>query len=101
MAVPWLDPEVDSFIQAYWNTDVREIGTSESARKDIRWRGKYDEMRSVLLDVILRRSMRPREWSDLCNVQVDTQRDVREDALDFWNWLFDEEPLPARGPPKE
>jgi hypothetical protein len=97
--VPRLDDRIESFVMSYWDTDLREDDTSLFAREDLRGRGLYDAVRHFLLDVILRDAVTPDEWGDLVNVRTDTQNDVRADALGFWEWLFDGEPLPGfRGP---
>jgi hypothetical protein len=68
----------------------------------MREQGIYDAVRRFLLDVILRDAVTPEEWARLCNVHVRTPAEVRDDANDFWEWLFDGEPLPGvrgqRGP---
>ena len=98
-SVPWLNDRVRRFVIAYWDTDVREDDTSAFARNDMRKESIYDEMRSFLLDVIQRDAVTPEEWARLCNVHVRTRADVQEDARDFWDWLFDEEPLvPTENP---
>ena len=90
-----LDDRIESFTLSYWDTDTREGGDSASARDDLRNRGLYDPVRRFLLDVIQRSTLTPEEWARLCNVHVRTPEEVRDDARDFWDWLFDEEPLPG------
>lgn len=98
--IPWLDDRVEDFVSCYWNTDVREDAASSFARDSMRKQGIQDAVRRFLLDVILRDAVKPEEWGDLCNVQVRTREDMRRDATHFWDWLFDEEPLPRGGGPR-
>lgn len=93
--VPWLNDDIENFVKGYWDTDLREDDSSAFARDDLRRRGLYDAVRRFLLDVLLRGAVTPEEWGDLVSVRTDTQDDVRADALGFWEWLFDGEPLPG------
>lgn len=95
--VPRLDDLIESFVMGYWDTDVREYGSSAAARDDLRGRGIHDAVRRFLLDVIQRDAVTPEEWARLCNVHVRTRAEVRDDANDFWEWLFDGESLPGTG----
>lgn len=100
--VRWLDDRVERFVGTYWDTDVREDFPASDAREYLRIDGITDTVRRFLLDVIQRDAVTPEEWRDLCNVTVDSRDDVRADAYEFWEWLFDGEPLPGihgrRGP---
>ncbi len=98
--IPWLNTAVETVVRGWWDTDVREIGSSSDAREDLHSRGVYDAVRRFLLEVILRDAVTPEEWGDLVNVRTDTQYDVRADALGFWEWLFDGEPLPGISSPR-
>lgn len=97
--VPRLDDRIESFVMGYWDTDVRGVGSGSEARHDSRVRGIYDAVRRFLLDVIRRNAVTVEEWGDLCNIQVDSMGDVRADAEEFWDWLFDGEPLPGTSGP--
>ncbi len=92
-----LPDAVEAFVESYWNTDVCEDGSSALARRSLQDRRIYDAVRRFLLDVIQRDAVTVGEWGDLCNIQVDSLGDVRADAEEFWDWLFDEEPLPSSG----
>ena len=100
--VNWLADSVEEFIECWWNTDIREDGASDQARSSLRRRGSYSAVHRFLLDVVQRNVVTPEEWARLCNVRVRTPAEVRDDANDFWEWLFDGEPLPggsgSRGP---
>lgn len=101
--VPWLDERIEDFVACNWDTDVREHCASSFARGAMHKEGIYDAVRRFLLDVIQRDAVTPGQWARLCNVAVRTSEAVREDASDFWGWLFDDEPLPeseGRGPPR-
>jgi len=95
--IPWLDDRVERFVGLFWNIEVREYPRSSEARHDMRLDGIHDAVRRFLLDVIQRDAVTPEEWGDLCNVQVRTRAEVRDDANHFWEWLFDGEPLPGAG----
>lgn len=97
--IPWLDDRIEDFVSCYWNTDVREDATSAFARASLRQQGIHDTVRRFLLDVIQRDAVTPNQWRDLCNVTVDSREDVRADALELWEWLFDGESLPGAGRP--
>lgn len=98
--IPWLSDAAETVVRGWWDTDVREVGSSQDAREDLRSRGAYDDVRRFLLDVIQRDAVTPEAWARLCNVHVRTRAEVRDDANDFWEWLFDGEPLPEGGPPR-
>lgn len=101
-SISGLDDRVRRFVVAYWDTDVREDTSSAFARESLREQGIHDAVRRLLLDVIQRDAVTPAAWARLCNVHVRTRAEVRDDANDFWEWLFDGEPLPegvpTRGP---
>lgn len=97
LIIPWLNDAIETVVMGWWDTDVREAGSRGDAHKDLRSRGVYDAVRGFLLDVIQRDAVTPEEWARLCNVHVRTRAEVRDDANDFWEWLFDGEPLPQVG----
>ena len=68
----------------------------------MREQGIYDAVRRFLLDVILRDAVTPDEWGGLGPTCAPSRRreDVRADAMGFWEWLFDGEPLPATRAPR-
>jgi len=95
-----LDDRVRRFIIAYWDTDVRRDEPSSVARASLREQRIRDAVRRFLLRVLRRdRAVTPEQWGELCNVQVDSMGDVHTDAAEFWDWLFDGEPLPGTGGP--
>lgn len=93
--IPRLPDEIEGFIMAFWDTDVREQVPSSTARGDLRRGGIEIGVRRFLADVILRGAASPEEWGRLVNVQTFTPDEVREDATAFWMWLFDGAPLPS------
>jgi hypothetical protein len=95
--IPGLSGEVRRFIIGYWDTDVREVRPSAAARADMRKRGIEGELRKFLSEVILREVASPEAWSSLVNAQTDTAQDVRRDATELWNWLYDGAALPKDG----
>lgn len=95
--VRWLDDAVENFVKGQWDTDLRHTDPSSFARGVLQKNGIQSAVRRFLLDVIQRAAVTPDEWRDLCNVTVDSREDVRADALEFWEWLFDGEPLPQVG----
>ena len=95
--VRWLSDGVENFVKGQWDTDLRGTDSSAFARSVMQREGVYDAVRRFLLDVIQRDAVTPEEWRDLCNITVDGPADVRADAHEFWNWLFDGEPPARRG----
>ena len=98
--VRWLDDGIENFVKGQWDTDLREVDSSAFARGVLQRERLNDAVRRFLLDVIQRDAVTPEEWGDLCNVQVRTREDVQRDARHFWDWLFNEEPLPGSGRPR-
>lgn len=101
--IPRIDRRIEHFVRAYWDTDLREDVPSALARSSLREQQIEEPVRRFLIDVVRQDAVTAQEWGDLCNVTVHTTADVRRDATHFWDWLFDEEPLPgvqsSRGPP--
>jgi hypothetical protein len=89
--------KVIEFVEGCWNSDVRDLANPAVARTTLRTRGIEREVREFLLGVIRGNTVTPTEWQDLVNVQTWEVEDMQEDAKDFWDWLFDDEPLPPVG----
>lgn len=96
----WQTDELVSILSFYWNTDLRWEYASSTARTQLRKEGLYDAARLFLRDVIHRSAVATKEWALWFNVGVMSPEDVREDAEDLCEWLFDGEPLPMGGPPR-
>ena len=87
-----LSGHVRRFLIGYWDTDVREQGSSDVARTELDRFGIRDAVRVLIRDAMAGRGPSPTEWARLFNVWTPTTDDVRDDAADFWRWLFHEEP---------
>lgn len=92
--LPRLPEDIEDILVCYWSTDVRGDVPSLTARQHMEQLRNRDAVRRFLIDVIRRGVVSPREWAGLCEVNVTTQSEVREDARRFWDWLFEGEPLP-------
>ena len=92
-----MSDDLREFIRVYWDTDTRLTMSSTIARSHMRKIGIEGDVRRFLLDVIQRGAASPEVWSKLFNVQTFTAAEVREDATEFWMWLYDDAPLPSEG----
>jgi hypothetical protein len=90
--IPGVPEEVTDFVVAFWDTDIRLNDRGELAQEQMQHCGIEDDVRRFLLDVIFRNRVTPEQWQDLCNVQTWTPQMVREDAVEFWEWLYGEPP---------
>lgn len=95
-----LDDRVRRFIIAYWDSDVRKDEPSAIARASLLEQRIHDSVRRFLLDILSQADVvTPDWWGNLCNIQVDSMSDLRADVREFWDWLFDGEPLPGTSGP--
>jgi RimJ/RimL family protein N-acetyltransferase len=94
--VSGLSGEAERFVGGYWDTDVRLTSDGQDARSDLVTRGVRDEVREFLIGAIRDDAVTPDDWRRLFNVQTWTPDQVRDDAHEFWSWLFDGEALPPR-----
>lgn len=92
--VPGIPDELQDFLFGVWNTNCRN-GDLEGAHELMRDSGIEADVRRFLLDAIFRSSIPPDKWEDLFNVHAPTPQMVREDAVEFWEWLYGEPPARA------
>lgn len=84
------DSKVKTFISFSWATDMRGLFPREDALRDLRSEGIQDDVERYLRAVMADSRPFMAEWEQLTNLGVDSPEELREDATEFWNWLFGE-----------